>query len=80
MFQKLREYGIDGIEDLTLIADPHNEALNRGYAFLELATHYDAVNAFQRLQKPGVQFGHDRPSRISWAQPLNEPISVNSEV
>eukprot|EP00250_Pteridium_aquilinum_P008297 c17831_g2_i1 orf=3-2219(-) len=72
VLQKLKEFGINGVEELTLIGDPQNEALNRGYAFLELATHYDAVNAFQRLQRPGVMFGYDRPAKVSWAQPLNE--------
>ncbi|MCO5564108.1 hypothetical protein L7F22_017764 [Adiantum nelumboides] len=72
VLQKLKEFGVNGIEELTLIGDPQNEALNRGYAFLELATHYDAVNAFQRLQRPGVMFGYDRPAKVSWAQPLIE--------
>lgn len=72
VLQKLKEFGVNGIEELTLIGDPQNEALNRGYAFLELATHYDAVNAFQRLQRPGVAFGYDRPAKVSWAQPLGE--------
>ncbi|KAH7439385.1 hypothetical protein KP509_04G058800 [Ceratopteris richardii] len=72
VLQKVKEYGVSGIEELTLIGDPQNEALNRGYAFLELATHYDAVNAFQRLQRPGVMFGYDRPAKVSWAQPLND--------
>ncbi|KAI5070944.1 hypothetical protein GOP47_0013195 [Adiantum capillus-veneris] len=72
VLQKLKEFGVNGIEELTLIGDPQNEALNRGYAFLELATHYDAVNAFQRLQRPGVTFGYDRAAKVSWAQPLIE--------
>ncbi|MCO5563375.1 hypothetical protein L7F22_017016 [Adiantum nelumboides] len=76
VLQKLKEFGVNGIEELTLIGDPQNEALNRGYAFLELATHYDAVNAFQRLQRPGVMFGYDRPAKVSWAQPLIEADAV----
>lgn len=81
VLQKLKEFGVNGVEELTLIADPQNEALNRGYAFLELATHYDAVNAFQRLHRPGVMFGYDRPAKVSWAQPLNEAdASMMSQV
>lgn len=80
VLQKLKEFGINGVEELTLIADPQNEALNRGYAFLELATHYDAVNAFQRLHRPGVMFGYDRPAKVSWAQPLNDDVSIMLKV
>lgn len=76
VLQKLKEYHIDGIEEMNLMEDPQNKGLNRGYAFLELATHSDAVKAFLRLQQSDVFFGSDRPAKIDWAQPLNEPDDV----
>ena len=52
------------------MTDSRNEELNRGYAFLELATHNDAVKAFVRLSKPDAIFGYDRSVKVSWAEPL----------
>ena len=52
------------------MTDSRNEELNRGYAFLELATHNDAVKAFVRLRKPDAIFGYDRSVKVSWAEPL----------
>ena len=52
------------------MTDSRNEELNRGYAFLELATHNDAVKAFVRLSKPDAIFGSDRSAKVAWAEPL----------
>lgn len=69
---KLKEAGIENIENVSVIEDPHNSELNRGFAFLELETYKDAQIAFRALQKKNV-FGVDRTVKVAWAQPLNEP-------
>eukprot|EP00249_Psilotum_nudum_P024616 c29238_g2_i2 orf=207-2666(+) len=71
--EKLKEYGIRGIEELSLMQDPRNEGKNRGFAFLELATHNDAIRAHQRLQKPDAVFGVERSAKVAWAEPQNDP-------
>lgn len=52
------------------MADSRNEELNRGYAFVELATHTDAVKAYVRLTKPDAIFGFERSAKVAWAEPL----------
>jgi glutaredoxin-related protein len=59
-----------------LISDPRNEELNRGYAFLELTTHNDAIKAFVRLRKPDATFGYNRSVKVSWAEPLLDEDSL----
>lgn len=70
VLEKLKEYGVEGVEEITLMTDSKNEELNRGYAFLELATHTDAVKAFVRLSKPDAIFGSDRSAKVAWAEPF----------
>ncbi|GLJ31994.1 hypothetical protein SUGI_0644210 [Cryptomeria japonica] len=69
---KLKEAGIENVENVSVIEDPRNSELNRGFAFLELETYKDAQIAFRALQKKNV-FGLDRTVKVAWAQPLNEP-------
>ncbi|KAL8231056.1 hypothetical protein R6Q57_000834 [Mikania cordata] len=72
--QKLKDYGIEGVERITLVADPQHEELSRGFAFLEFSGHPDAMLAFKRLQKPDAIFGHtDRTAKVAFAEPLREP-------
>ncbi|KAH9307687.1 hypothetical protein KI387_035598, partial [Taxus chinensis] len=71
--KKLKDYGVDGLEEITLVGDTQNEGLSRGFAFLEFGTHMDAMNAYKRLQKPDVIFGGDRTAKVAFAEPLREP-------
>jgi RNA recognition motif-containing protein len=41
--EKLKSFGIDIIEDLTLVEDPKNEGMNRGFAFMEFSARSDAT-------------------------------------
>ncbi|KAK9144746.1 hypothetical protein Sjap_004649 [Stephania japonica] len=70
---KLKHYGIDNFEDLTLVEDSNNEGLNRGFAFLEFASRSDAMDAYKRLQKRDVSFGVDRSAKIAFADSFIEP-------
>ena len=69
----LKNFGIENVEDITLMEDPQLEGVNRGFAFIEFNTHKEALSAFRRLQQNDVVFGSDRSAKIAWAQPLNEP-------
>uniref|UniRef100_A0A7N0UBV3 RRM domain-containing protein n=1 Tax=Kalanchoe fedtschenkoi TaxID=63787 RepID=A0A7N0UBV3_KALFE len=72
--QKLKEYGVEGVVNITLVPDAQREGFSRGFAFLEFSCHDDAVVAYQRLQKPDVIFGHaERTAKVAFAEPLRDP-------
>ncbi|KAL2460937.1 RNA-binding (RRM/RBD/RNP motif) family protein [Abeliophyllum distichum] len=71
--EKLKHYGIENIEDLTLVEDSNSVGMNRGFAFLEFPSRSDAMDAFKRLQKRDVLFGVDRPAKVSFADSFIDP-------
>lgn len=71
--EKLKHYGLDDIEDVTLVEDSNNVGMNRGFAFLEFSSRSDAMDAFKRLQKRDVAFGVDRPAKVSFADSFIDP-------
>lgn len=71
--EKLKYYGVDNIEDLTLVEDSNNDGMNRGFAFLEFSSRSDAMDSFRRLQKRDVVFGVDRPAKVSFADSFIDP-------
>ncbi|KAL6993452.1 hypothetical protein U1Q18_011569 [Sarracenia purpurea var. burkii] len=72
--QKLNDYGIEGVEHVTLVPDAQQEGLSRGFAFIEFSCHADAMLAYKRLQEPDVIFGHpERTAKVAFAEPLREP-------
>ncbi|GAB2270798.1 hypothetical protein Dimus_005665 [Dionaea muscipula] len=71
--KKLKHYGIENIEDFTLVEDGNNPGTNRGFAFLEFSSRSDAMDAFKRLQRRDVVFGVDRPAKVSFADSFIDP-------
>ncbi|CAA0842757.1 RNA-binding (RRM/RBD/RNP motifs) family protein [Striga hermonthica] len=71
--EKLKHYGVEGLEDLTLVEDSNNVGSNRGFAFLEFSSRSDAMDAFKRLQRRDVMFGIDRPAKVSFADSFIDP-------
>ncbi|XP_062097322.1 uncharacterized protein LOC133803333 isoform X2 [Humulus lupulus] len=71
--EKLKHYGVDNVEDLTLVEDSNKEGMNRGFAFLEFSSRSEAMDAFKRLQKRDVVFGVDRPAKVSFADSFIDP-------
>lgn len=72
--QKLKDYSIEGVENITLVQDPRHEGLSRGFCFIQFACHADAMFAYKRLQKPDAIFGHtERTAKVAFAEPLQEP-------
>jgi len=71
--EKLKSFGVDNIEDLTLVEDPKNEGMNRGFAFMEFSARSDAMNAYKRLQKRDVVLGTDKTAKVSFAETFVEP-------
>ncbi|XWS77348.1 hypothetical protein CRYUN_Cryun01aG0253600 [Craigia yunnanensis] len=71
--EKLKHYGVDNVEDLTLVEDSNKEGMNRGFSFLEFASRSDAMDAFKRLQRRDVLFGVDRPAKVSFADSFIDP-------
>ncbi|KAL5795107.1 hypothetical protein ACOSP7_003701 [Xanthoceras sorbifolium] len=71
--EKLKHYGVDNVEDLTLVEDSNNEGMNRGFAFLEFSSRSEAMDSFKRLQKRDILFGVDRPAKVSFADSFIDP-------
>ncbi|XP_050236565.1 uncharacterized protein LOC126686521 isoform X1 [Mercurialis annua] len=71
--EKLKHYGVDNVEDMTLVEDSNNEGMNRGFAFLEFSSRSEAMDAFKRLQRRDVLFGVDRPAKVSFADSFIDP-------
>ncbi|XP_075094904.1 uncharacterized protein LOC107770526 isoform X1 [Nicotiana tabacum] len=71
--EKLKHYGVNNVEDLTLVEDTNNEGMNRGFAFLEFSSRSEAMDAFKRLQKRDIVFGVDRPAKVSFADSFIDP-------
>ncbi|XP_020083759.1 nucleolin isoform X1 [Ananas comosus] len=71
--EKLKSYGVDNFEDLTLVEDGNKEGTNRGFAFLEFSSRSEAMHAYRRLQKRDVVLGLDRSAKVSFADSYHEP-------
>ncbi|KAK9742730.1 hypothetical protein RND81_03G194000 [Saponaria officinalis] len=71
--EKLKSYGIETIEDITLVEDSISEGKNRGFAFLEFPSRSEAMDAFKRLQKRDVLLGVERPAKVSFADSFIDP-------
>lgn len=68
------DYGIEGVESITVVPDVQHEGLSRGFAFLEFSCHAEAMLAYKRLQKPDAIFGHaERTAKVAFAEPIREP-------
>lgn len=67
----LKDFSIEKIDTVTVMQDPQNPELNRGFAFLDLETNRDAQVAYKKL-KAG-DFSKGCHVRIDWAQPCHEP-------
>ncbi|VAI82258.1 unnamed protein product [Triticum turgidum subsp. durum] len=71
--KRLLDYGVEGVQSLTLVPDTQNEGQSRGFAFLEFSCHADAMLAFKRLQQPDALFGHpERTAKVAFAEPIKE--------
>ncbi|KAJ7961978.1 Heterogeneous nuclear ribonucleoprotein like [Quillaja saponaria] len=71
--EKLKNYGVENVEDVTLVEDSNYEGMNRGFAFLEFSSRSEAMDAFKRLQKRDIVFGVDRPAKVSFADSFIDP-------
>ncbi|PRQ47437.1 putative nucleotide-binding alpha-beta plait domain-containing protein [Rosa chinensis] len=72
--QKLKDYEVEGIENINLVPDIRREGLSRGFAFVEFSCHGDAMLAYKRLQQSDVIFGHpERTAKVAFAEPICEP-------
>ncbi|ONK64637.1 uncharacterized protein A4U43_C07F28240 [Asparagus officinalis] len=71
--EKLKNFGIENVEDLTLVEDANNEGMNRGFAFLEFSSRSEAMVAFRLLQKRDVFLGTERNAKVSFADSYIEP-------
>ena len=73
VLNKVKEVGVENIIDVTVIEDPQNTGNNRGFAFVKLESYKDAQIAFKTALQKRNAFGTERPIKVAWAQPLNDP-------
>ncbi|KAM1426061.1 hypothetical protein TB2_017967 [Malus domestica] len=72
--QKLKAYGVEGVENINLVPDVQSDGLSRGFAFIEFSCRGDAMLAYKRLQQPDAIFGHsERTAKVAFAEPIREP-------
>ncbi|XP_010508261.1 PREDICTED: nucleolin isoform X1 [Camelina sativa] len=71
--EKLKHYGVENVDDITLVEDSNNVNMNRGYAFLEFSSRSDATDAHKRLLKKDVVFGVEKPAKVSFADSFLDP-------
>lgn len=69
----MKHYGIENVDDLTLVEDTNNKGMNRGFCFLEFSSRANAMNAYRRLQRRDVVFGIDRSAKVAFADTFIEP-------
>ncbi|KAK1306837.1 hypothetical protein QJS10_CPA10g01030 [Acorus calamus] len=68
----LKHYGIENVEDVSLVEEFNNVGLNRGFAFLDFASRTDAMDACRPLKKD-VVFGVDGVVKVDFAYSFIEP-------
>ncbi|XP_020262932.1 heterogeneous nuclear ribonucleoprotein R [Asparagus officinalis] len=71
--EKLKNFGIENLEDLSLVEDTNSDGMNRGFAFLEFSSRSEAMEAFRRLQRRDVFLGTERNAKVSFADSFIEP-------
>lgn len=71
--EKLKHYGVENMDEITLVEDSNNANINRGYAFLEFSSRSDATDAHKRLIRKEVVFGLEKPAKVSFADSFLDP-------
>ncbi|CAH8301674.1 unnamed protein product [Eruca vesicaria subsp. sativa] len=71
--EKLKHYGVENMDEITLVEDSNNANMNRGYAFLEFSSRSDATDAHKRLLRKEVMFGLEKPAKVSFADSFLDP-------
>jgi hypothetical protein len=64
VFEKLTEYKVEGLVNLNLMEDKEAGKANRGFAFLEMASHAVAAKALRLLTKGEVKFGAHLQAKV----------------
>lgn len=67
----LQDFGIDKIDTVTVLSDPNNADVNRGFAYLELETNRDAQIAYKKLQNKEA-FGVGKNVKVAWSKQLDD--------
>lgn len=67
----LQDFGIEKIDTVTVLSDPNNADVNRGFAYLELETNRDAQIAYKKLQNKEA-FGVGKNVKVAWSKQLDD--------
>ena len=69
----LQKVGITKVDEVTVVPDPENTELNRGFAFIEFETKSDAQMAYRKLQIKNVFWEYSK-IKVAWAESLADPV------
>ncbi|PWA40675.1 nucleotide-binding alpha-beta plait domain-containing protein [Artemisia annua] len=69
----LQKVGITKIDEVSVVPDPENTELNRGFAFIEFETKRDAQMAYRKLQIKNI-FGECSEIKVAWAESFADPV------
>ena len=72
VLNKVKEVGVENIIDVTVIEDPQNTWIKRGFGFVKQDSYKDVQIAFKTALQKRNAFGTKRPIKVAWAQPLND--------
>ena len=72
VLNKVKEVGVENIIDVTVIEDPQNTWIKRGFAFVNPKSYKYAQIAFKTTLQKRNAVGTERPNKVAWAQPLND--------
>ena len=61
----MKEVGVENIIDVTVIEDPQNTWIKRGFAFVKLESYKDDQIAFKIALQKRNAFGMERPIKIA---------------
>ncbi|KAK9127318.1 hypothetical protein Syun_016115 [Stephania yunnanensis] len=71
VLERLKNLGVEQIEEIYLPDNPNKEGKSIGYALLEFKTHSDAMSRISRLNNRDALFGRDRSAKVAFSQSIH---------
>ncbi|KAK9128526.1 hypothetical protein Syun_017323 [Stephania yunnanensis] len=72
VLERLKNLGVEQIEEIYLPDNPNKEGKSIGYALLEFSTHSDAMSRIsQWLKQLRCSFGRDRSAKVAFSQSIH---------
>ncbi|KAK9092806.1 hypothetical protein Syun_027717 [Stephania yunnanensis] len=68
VLERLKNLGVEQIEEIYLLDNPNKEGKSMGYALLEFSTHSDAMSRISTLKQPDMLFWRDRSAKVAFSR------------